>query len=119
MKQRLITHNGITLNELGWAKKLGINSATISARLARGWSESDALTAPPNRVYATNKGDDVVTKSMAEADLNDIPLSQLPQELRKLLPNSYQGNKHGRYIRNGHRQVFDQWYDKSFGGKAG
>lgn len=41
---RLLTYNGETLCIADWARKLGINSRTIRARLLRGWSAEQALS---------------------------------------------------------------------------
>lgn len=48
-----ITHQGLTLNVVQWARKLGINPTTIRARLDSGRSDAEALsTCPlPRRAY--------------------------------------------------------------------
>lgn len=43
---RLITADGITLNCLAWSRRLGGNDTLVISRLAAGWSEYDAVTAP-------------------------------------------------------------------------
>lgn len=42
----ILSHNEIILPLTKWAKKIGIKSRTIHARLAAGWSTHDALTRP-------------------------------------------------------------------------
>lgn len=42
----LITANGITLNVQQWAKKLGVNNATLRSRLKRGWSDEEIINTP-------------------------------------------------------------------------
>lgn len=40
---RLLTHNGETLNVTSWAERLGMSSKTITSRLHRGLAAADAL----------------------------------------------------------------------------
>ena len=42
----LITANGITLNVQQWAKKLGVNNATLRSRLKRGWTDEKIINTP-------------------------------------------------------------------------
>jgi hypothetical protein len=44
---RKITHDGLTLSAMQWARKLGIRYMTLIARLNRGWSVDRALSTPP------------------------------------------------------------------------
>lgn len=41
---RRITFNGETMGLTAWARKVGINRQSLSDRIKRGWSLSDALT---------------------------------------------------------------------------
>ncbi len=43
---RLLTHNGITMPIVDWARKLGLRPNTLSARLKYGWSVEKTLTVP-------------------------------------------------------------------------
>ena len=43
---RMITVNGITDTMANWSRKNGIPYSTVQQRLARGWSEQDAVTIP-------------------------------------------------------------------------
>lgn len=43
---RLLTVNGITDNLYNWTRKLGIHRSTVEQRLAKGWSDKDALLTP-------------------------------------------------------------------------
>ena len=46
-KNRLITHDGLTLSLAEWSEKTGLNRTTISERIdSRGWSVEEALTLP-------------------------------------------------------------------------
>jgi len=47
---RMITTDGETLCLTAWARKTGIPITTIVNRLKRGWSEHDAVHAPPRKV---------------------------------------------------------------------
>lgn len=42
----LITANGITLNVQQWAKRLGVNNATLRSRLKRGWTDEKIINTP-------------------------------------------------------------------------
>lgn len=42
--EKLITHNGETLNLSAWARRLGVSSAALAARLASGWTEAETVT---------------------------------------------------------------------------
>ena len=42
----IITHNGITLTQAAWARKLGMGYLTLVERFNRGWSVERALTVP-------------------------------------------------------------------------
>lgn len=55
MKQRLITHNGATLNCSQWSKKLGGKSALVKSRLALGWTEEEAVATPARGRIKHNK----------------------------------------------------------------
>lgn len=44
-----LTHAGETLSVTEWAKRTGITSTTIRARLAMGWTVADALTRPVDK----------------------------------------------------------------------
>lgn len=54
-KCRWLTHGGVTLCLTDWALRLGTANATITCRLARGWSVERALTTPPNRSMAPKR----------------------------------------------------------------
>ena len=43
---RLLTYNGETMCLSAWAQRFGLQSDTIAARIARGWSIEKALTTP-------------------------------------------------------------------------
>ena len=45
-RNRMITHNGITLCMAEWAENLGVSFTLVRARLNRGWDHSRALTEP-------------------------------------------------------------------------
>lgn len=45
----LIIYNGVTNNLSKWAELTGLNRSSISGRLKRGWSISDALTRKPDK----------------------------------------------------------------------
>lgn len=45
-KNRLLTHNGVTLSVSAWARRLGIGKGALFYRLNSGWSVEDALTVP-------------------------------------------------------------------------
>lgn len=58
----LVEFEGQTLTQAAWAERLGISQATLSYRLRRGWSVSDALTRKAhsgNRVVASKLGEEV------------------------------------------------------------
>ena len=42
-RNRLITYNGKTKTAVQWSELIGVNAKTISTRLRRGWSETEAL----------------------------------------------------------------------------
>ena len=44
-----LAHNGITLCLSDWATRVGINRMTLTQRLQRGWSVSEALSLPARR----------------------------------------------------------------------
>lgn len=46
---RLLRHNGKTLNVSAWARELGISRDSIRGRLRLGWSVADALTKDTNK----------------------------------------------------------------------
>ena len=45
-RNRLLTHNGITLPLTDWAAKIGVNQKALDSRLRLGWSVGDALATP-------------------------------------------------------------------------
>lgn len=45
-KSKMLTFNGVTKNMTTWSEDVGIKSATINARLRRGWSVEKALNTP-------------------------------------------------------------------------
>lgn len=51
-----LTHNGMTLSLADWARKVGINQVTLSARLTkRGWSVEKALSTPVKNNHGRDK----------------------------------------------------------------
>lgn len=46
ISNRMVTHDGITLNVSEWAERTGIRASVIYKRFKRGWCVHDALTTP-------------------------------------------------------------------------
>jgi len=44
---KLITHNGEAMRASAWAKRIGVSTQTIHARLKWGWSVERTVTTPP------------------------------------------------------------------------
>ena len=44
---KILTHNGISLNVTQWENKLNMNKGSLDVRLRRGWSTERALTQKP------------------------------------------------------------------------
>jgi hypothetical protein len=49
---RWLTCDGETHHLNQWAALTGMAPATITGRLQRGWTEQEALSTPPNRLFA-------------------------------------------------------------------
>lgn len=52
---RMLTHDGETMCLADWSRKLGLSEHAIRNRLAKGWSESDAVTIPAHGKPKTQK----------------------------------------------------------------
>jgi hypothetical protein len=52
---RLVEFRGTSLSILDWARRTGIDDATIGRRLDRGWSVERALTTPPDTRFRKPK----------------------------------------------------------------
>lgn len=51
----MLTVNGVTMNQIDWANKMGISYQLIRTRIARhGWSVEDAVLTPANILYRHN-----------------------------------------------------------------
>ncbi len=50
-------------------------------------------------------------KNGLELLLNDTPLNKLPDKIRKIvIDNHFYGTKYGQWLRNNHRQDFDEYF---------
>lgn len=54
-RTRLVTHNGETLPILEWSRRTGLSWSTIYNRLQRGYSESEAVSAPREHEWQQKK----------------------------------------------------------------
>jgi hypothetical protein len=95
-----LEHNGISLKLTEWANRLGIDKATLSGRLARGWSVDRALSSMPRHVETVCHNGE--TKTLAEwARLHGLKYAtilkryhdgeQAPRLFRPLNRNSFDG----------------------------
>jgi hypothetical protein len=98
-----LTHEGKTLTLNEWAKITGLSRQAIYQRMNTGH---------PPEVCLGYKPWEKPSKNEQEMKFNDIPLDQLPNELKKLVEKAgYAGKRYGTFLRSRCRADFDKWFE--------
>ncbi len=67
-RNRMLTHDGITLCMAAWEERLGLPKKTISSRLYHGWSIERALMTPPKNIKSHPQRLDSQNRESGEGD---------------------------------------------------
>lgn len=106
---KLIEMDGEIHSIAEWSNIMGVSPTLIYKRLARGWSNENAIKTPPSDPTVK-----LPTKSDAELLLNDMEVNQLPKQLAGIVPENWKGENLGEYIRRHDRNAFDTWFDEVY-----